>query len=188
MKNTHFRISKIPTLMAPVVERVHKHDAYIGFQLAAGTADIPTMTLEDIAWLQDTMVQIAVQLKAAGFDMIELHSSATQLMKNMLTARINTRTDQYGADTLENRTRFTCEVIQKIKEACGKDMAIQVLMDACEENDEHLGDNDNFITLEESIENAKMFEAAGADSFYLRQSVPGMHIAQFAPEDRKSVV
>lgn len=175
-------ISKIPTLMAPVVERVHKHDAYIGFQLAAGTADIPTMTLEDIAWLQDTMVQIAVQLKAAGFDMIELHSSATQLMKNMLTARINTRTDQYGADTLENRTRFTCEVIQKIKEACGKDMAIQVLMDACEENDEHLGDNDNFITLEESIENAKMFEAAGADSFYLRQSVPGMHIAQFAPD------
>lgn len=174
--------SKIPTLMAPVVERVHKHDAYIGFQLAAGSADIPTMTLEDIEWLQNTMVDVAVQIKEAGFDIIELHSSATQLMKNMLTARVNTREDQYGADTLENRTRFTCEVIQKIKEACGADFPIQVLMDACEENDAKLGDNDNFITLEESIENAKMFEAAGADTIYLRQSVPGMHIAQFAPD------
>lgn len=174
--------SKIPELMAPVVERVHKHDAYIGFQLSAGTADIPTMTLEDIEWLQDTMVEVATQIKNAGFDIIELHASATQLMKNMMTARINTREDQYGADTLENRTRFTCEVIKKIKEACGADFPIQILMDACEENDAKLGDNDNFITLEESIQNAQMFEAAGADSFYLRQSVPGMHIAQFAPD------
>lgn len=175
-------MSKIPDLMAPVVERVHKHDAYIGFQLSAGSADIPTMTLEDIEWLQNTMVEVATQIQAAGFDIIELHASATQLMKNMMTKRVNTREDQYGADTLENRTRFTCEVIQKIKEACGADFPIQVLMDACEENDAKLGDNDNFITLEESIQNAQMFERAGADTIYLRQSVPGMHIAQFAPD------
>lgn len=175
-------IQKIPTLMAPVVERVHKHDSYIGFQLAAGTADVATMTVDDIVWLQDLMAQISLQLKNGGFDIIQLHSSATQVMKYFLTARINTRKDKYGADTVENRTRFTCEVIQKIKAACGKDFPVQVLMDACEENDNTLGDDDMYITLEQAVENAKAFEKAGADCFYLRQSVPGMHICQFAPD------
>ncbi len=173
---------KIPTLMKPVVDRVHKHDAYIGFQVAAGTADVATCTLDDLAWLQDNMVRLSVKLKEAGFDIIELHSSATQFMKNMLVPRFNTRDDEYGCQSLENRTRFTCETIKKIKEACGNDFTIQVLMDACEENDQELGLNDGFITLREAIDNAKQFEAAGADTIYLRQSVPGRHIAQFAAD------
>lgn len=180
-------MSKIPEKMAPVTERIHKHGAYAGFQLGVGmlqegTTTITDMTLEDIAWFKNAIVELAVQLKAAGFDVVELHCAATQILKFFMMKRANARTDEYGADTLENRTRFICEIIKEIKEKCGQDYPVQILMDAVEENDQALGNTDGFLTIEESIANAKAFESAGADSFYLRLSVPGMHIAQFAPD------
>lgn len=180
-------MSAIPQLMAPVTERIHRHDAYAGFQIGMGmlaedTTVINDMTPENLAWLQGLIVELATQLKAAGFDVVELHCAATQILKYMTVSRTNARTDQYGADTLENRTRFICETIKGIKEACGQEYPVQILMDAVEENDADLGDNDGFLTLEESIADARAFEAAGADTFYLRLSVPGRHIAQFAPD------
>lgn len=180
-------MSSIPRLMTPVTERIHRHDAYAGFQIGVGmlaedTTVVNDMTPENLAWLQGLIVELAAQLKAAGFDVVELHCAATQILKYMTVSRTNARTDQYGADTLENRTRFICETIKGIKEACGQDYPVQILMDAVEENDASLGDSDGFLTLEESIADAKAFEAAGADTFYLRLSVPGRHIAQFAPD------
>lgn len=180
-------MSKIPEKMAPVTERIHKHDAFAGFQLGVGmlqegTTTITDMTPENIAWFKDAIIELAVQLKAAGFDVIELHCAATQVLKFFMMKRANARTDEYSADTVENRTRFVCELIEGIKEKCGQDYPVQILMDAVEENDQALGNTDGFLTIEESIANAKAFEEAGADSFYLRLSVPGMHIAQFAPD------
>lgn len=174
--------STIGEKLAPLVERIHKHGAYAGIQLAAGSADVATCTVEDLKWLQDTMVQIAAGYKAAGFDIIELHSSATQFMKNMLTGRFNTREDEYGAQNVENRTRFTCETIRAMKAELGEDFPLQILMDAVEDNDTLIGDSDQYITIEDAIANAQAFEAAGADTFYLRLSVPGKHVSQFAPD------
>ena len=175
-------MSTIGEKLAPLTERIHAQGAYAGIQLAAGSADVATCTVEDLKWLQDTMVQIAAGYKAAGFDIIELHSSATQFMKNMLTGRINTREDEYGAQSVENRTRFTCETIRAIKAELGEDFPLQILMDAVEDNDSLIGDYDQYITIEDSVQNALAFEAAGADTFYLRLSVPGKHVSQFAPD------
>lgn len=180
-------ISKIPEKMAPVTERIHQHGAYAGFQfcygmIGAGTDLFGSMSIDDIAWTQDISVEIIKQLKDAGVDIIQLHCAATQLFKYTMIKRENSRTDQYGADTLENRTRYVCELISKVKEACGEDYPVQILMDAFEENDTNLGDSDGYLTIEESIEDAKMMQDAGADSFYLRLSVPGRHIVQFAPD------
>lgn len=180
-------MSRIPEKMAPVTERIHKHDAYAGFQMGVGmlqegTTTINDLTPENIDWFKNAIIELAVQLKAAGFDVIELHCAATQILKFFMMKRANARTDEYGANTLENRTRFICELIEGIKEQCGQDYPVQILMDVVEENDQALGNTDGFLTIEESIANAKAFEAAGADSFYLRLSVPGMHIAQFAPD------
>lgn len=168
--------------LAPLTERIHAHGAYAGIQLAVGSADVATCTVEDLQWLQQTAVQVAQGYQQAGFDIIELHSSATQFMKNMLTGRFNTREDDYGTQSVENRTRFTCELIGLMKEALGADFPIQILMDAVEDNDTLIGDNDKYITIEDAIANAQAFEAAGADTFYLRLSVPGKHVSQFAPD------
>lgn len=175
-------MSSIGEKLAPLTERIHAQGAYAGIQLAAGTADVVACSVEDLKWLQETMVQIAAGYKAAGFDIIELHSSATQFMKNMLTGRINTREDEYGAQSVENRTRFTCETIRAIKAELGEEFPLQILMDAVEDNDSLIGDNDQYITIEDSVQNALAFEAAGADTFYLRLSVPGKHVSQFAPD------
>lgn len=78
---------------------------------------------------------------------------------------LKNRTDEYAADTVENRTRFMREIIEGIKARCGKDVVIQILMDAFEENDAVLGDTSDYVTIEQSIEDALAFEAAGADSF-----------------------
>jgi 2,4-dienoyl-CoA reductase-like NADH-dependent reductase (Old Yellow Enzyme family)/thioredoxin reductase len=180
------RLDMAKELLSPVVERVHKHDAYIGFQLAGPGGvegvDFTTFSIDDIHWIQQIMTDTAVAYKDAGFDICELHCAAQQVLNTLMTPRGNKRTDEYGADTVANRTRFTCELIKMIKSACGQDYPIQILMNAVEENDQALGDNDGFLNLQDCIENAKAFEAAGADSIYLRLNVPGLHIAQFAPD------
>lgn len=179
-------LSKAKDLLGPVVERVHEHDAFIGFQLAGpgsvGGLDITSLTLDDIKWAQQAMVDTALAYKEAGYDICQLHCAAQQMLNTMMSPRGNERTDQYAADTVENRTRFTCELIKMIKDACGQDYPIQILMNAVEENDREIGQSDGFLSLMDNIENAKMFEAAGADTLYLRTNVPGLHISQFAPD------
>jgi 2,4-dienoyl-CoA reductase-like NADH-dependent reductase (Old Yellow Enzyme family)/thioredoxin reductase len=179
-------LDKAKELMGPVVERVHKHGAYIGYQLAGpggvGGFDISSVSIDDLHWIQQVMVDTAVAYKEAGYDIGELHCGAQQVLNTMMSPRGNTRTDEYGADTIENRTRFNCELIKMIKQACGADFPIQILMNAVEENDQAIGDNYGFLTMWDCIENAKAFEAAGADTIYLRINMPGLHISQFAPD------
>ncbi|MBR2836508.1 MAG: FAD-dependent oxidoreductase [Coriobacteriales bacterium] len=169
-------------LLAPLCERIHKHGAYAGIQLAnPSVGDLNEATKELFAQGQDMAVELCQEYQKAGFDLIEIHSSATQWIKNLLSARFNKREDEYGPQSVENRTRFTCELIQKIKAAC-PGITIQVLMDGVEDCDSLIGDNDAYITIEDSVANAKAFEAAGADTIYLRLSVPGKHVSQFAPD------
>lgn len=181
------RLDEAEQLLGPVVERIHKHDAYIGFQLAGPGGpmtpfDFNEVSIEDLEWVQQIMTDTALAYKTAGYDVCELHCAAEQPISVFMAPRGNTRTDKYGGTSVENRTRFVCELIAKIKDACGSDYPIQILMNAVEENDMAIGDNDGFFTLQDSIENAKAFEAAGADTLYLRLNVPGLHIAQFAPD------
>ena len=96
---------------------------------------------------------------------------------------------------LENRARFVTECIAKIKETCGSDFNVQILIDAIEEND-NVANNPTLMTLdnavttprtkittvEEGIALAKLFEAAGADSMHLRLGPLGHHVAQFGSD------
>ena len=70
----------------------------------------------------------------------------------------NHRDDEYGPQSFENRARFVCEMIQAIKEACGSDFTVQVLINGIEENDQTLGDSSLMTTVEENLEIAKMLE------------------------------
>ena len=171
-------IEGIPALMKPVADRVHAAGAYLGYQCGPATTDIATATKEDIQWSCETLGKIAAAFQKAGADIICLHFANGPAW---LTRRGNVREDEYGWQSIENRTRFHCEHIRAVKEATNG-MPVQILMDAIEENAQDLGNSDGFITIEEAIENAKMFEKAGADAFYLRTNVVGRHVNQFAPD------
>lgn len=169
-------------IMRPVADAVHAHDSFVGYQYSSMAMMAADLTVDQIHFVQQGIAQLALILKNAGFDAIELNAASAHFLNSFLSRYYNTREDEYGPATAESRTRMLAETIKLIKDACGPDFAVQVLMNAAEENDKALGDSDKFIIIEEAVEHAKALEKAGADSFYIRCSVPGMHIAQFAPD------
>ena len=78
------------------------------------------MTLEDIKQAQDEYVQAAKNAMKAGFDGVEIHAANGYLPNQFLNVKSNTRTDKYGG-SIENRTRFVLEVVEKIVAAIGSE-------------------------------------------------------------------
>jgi 2,4-dienoyl-CoA reductase-like NADH-dependent reductase (Old Yellow Enzyme family) len=83
-----------------------------------------TMTLADI---EDTIAQFAASAKSAkelGFDSLEIHGAHGYLIDQFFWEVTNTRTDEYGGKTLEQRSRFAVDVVKAIRAAVGDDFTI----------------------------------------------------------------
>jgi 2,4-dienoyl-CoA reductase-like NADH-dependent reductase (Old Yellow Enzyme family)/thioredoxin reductase len=186
--------------MDKLVEAIHSEGSYLGYQwdtMGVTIADIPftvnadgsftmaninNVTIEQIKELQGLVIEGAVRLKQYGFDAFEINCAGINFPATALSRLLNQRTDEYGAQTFESRTRFVVELIKGIKDACGKDFIVQVLINGIEENDVNIGDSASCTTIAENIEMMKLIEAAGADSLEVRLGPPGQHVAQFASE------
>ena len=68
-------------------------------------------------------VAAALRCQRAGFDGVEVWAAYHCLLDQFWTPLSNTRTDRWGG-SLENRTRFSREVLRRIREACGDDFII----------------------------------------------------------------
>ena len=179
-----------------LVDPIHEAGAYIGYQFDSMGATIGTttddgtfqqataadLTPEDIKSLQEDIISGAKKLCDAGFDAFEINAAGNNIGQSFFSRMRNTRDDDYGPQSLENRARFVCEIIQGIKEQCGQDFIVQVLINGIEENDQNLGDSALMTTVEENLEIAKLLEAAGADSLHVRLGPLGMHVCQFASD------
>jgi 2,4-dienoyl-CoA reductase-like NADH-dependent reductase (Old Yellow Enzyme family) len=178
--------------MPRLLDALHGAGAKVGYQFDTMGSPVGPLTFmapflgdystdEVKGWVQ-AIINIGVQLKDAGFDAYELNFAANNLGQSFFSRARNTRTDEYGPQTLESRTKFMVECISGIKQACGADFVVQLLINGVEENDEHLGDSTLYVSLEETKDIAKKAEEAGADSIHLRIGPAGMHITQFASE------
>jgi 2,4-dienoyl-CoA reductase-like NADH-dependent reductase (Old Yellow Enzyme family)/thioredoxin reductase len=179
-----------------LVSECEKYGAKLGYQWAQfALKAVGDMKPEDIAAAEARGVAIAQQMKQMGFVALEINAAGFNLGEKFLSRYHNTRKDNYGPDTLENRARFVNECIDQIKKACGKDFVIQVLIDCIEENDNLSNDatlmwQDNAVTaphntvttIEEGIGLAKLFEAAGCDAMHLRLGPIGNHPCQFGSD------
>lgn len=88
------------------------------------TGEIPKqMTQTDIAEYVATMVEAALNLKAAGADGVELFAAQGYLLHEFLSPATNRREDHYGG-SLENRMRFVLESLGAIRAATGPDFLI----------------------------------------------------------------
>ncbi|MBP3871209.1 MAG: FAD-dependent oxidoreductase [Faecalicoccus sp.] len=84
------------------------------------------MTVEEIHDYVKWFAQGAKLAKDAGIDGVEIHAVHEGYLLDQFTiSAFNQRTDQYGG-SLENRLRFPCEIVQAIKEKCGKDFPVSL--------------------------------------------------------------
>lgn len=178
-----------------LVDACAEHGAKLGYQWAAfARTPVNDMTLEAIAAAQESGVALAKHMKDMGFVAFEMNAAGFNLGEHFLSRFHNAREDKYGG-SLENRARFVVECIEKVKKACGDDYTMQILIDCIEENDNLTNDanlmtldndvttpHNKVTTIEEGIEFAKMFEAAGADSMHLRLGPLGNHPCQFGSD------
>ncbi|MBR6313764.1 MAG: FAD-dependent oxidoreductase [Clostridia bacterium] len=84
------------------------------------------MTKEEIRQIVESFAESARLLKEAGVDGVEVHAVHEGYLLDQFTLKyVNKRTDEYGG-SFENRYRFAVEVVQAIKEACGKDFPVSL--------------------------------------------------------------
>lgn len=68
----------------------------------------------------------AQRLKMAGFDMLMLHFAHNNLPGQFFSPLSNFRSDEYGNQSLETRTRFARELLQAVRGRVGNDMLIDL--------------------------------------------------------------
>lgn len=168
-------------------DRVHQEDCKIVVQLTAGlgrmgytdptrppysASDTETFyfkgvkcipfSKEQIHEIVERMGNSARLCKIAGADAVELHMYGGYLIDQFQTSRWNTRTDEYGG-SLENRMRFSTEIIAEVQKNCGKDFPIIVKFCATH----GMGDAPGYHDLAEGIEMAKIYEKAGVAALHV---------------------
>jgi 2,4-dienoyl-CoA reductase (NADPH2) len=145
-----------------------------GQPVAPSSLDPPTeptfavareLTVPEIHVLVEKFAQAALRCKMAGFDGVEIHMAHYALVNAFLSRIQNKRLDEFGCASLEDRARFSCEILRSVRESCGDGFVLGVRMNAQEWGHE-LG-----TTNDEAIEFAKLFQTAGAD--YIQASSYG---------------
>jgi 2,4-dienoyl-CoA reductase-like NADH-dependent reductase (Old Yellow Enzyme family)/thioredoxin reductase len=86
------------------------------------------MEKEEIAEVTAGFAKTAKNLQTAGFDGVEIHAAHDYLLDQFLAPVHNRRTDEYGG-SLENRLRFTREVVDAVRAATGPDFVVGVRLD-----------------------------------------------------------
>ena len=117
---------------------------------------------KEIKELERQFIDGAERVKKAGCDGVELHSAHGYLFQQFISPVTNQRTDEYGG-SLENRTRFICNILKGIKERCGKDFPVVVRLSA-DECYAMIGQEGKGYDLDEGIKVAKILEENGADA------------------------
>ncbi len=96
-----------------------------------GATRMHAMSKREIRNLICDFVNAAERCKKAGVDCVELHAGHGYLIQQFLSPHTNLREDEYGG-SFENRMRFLTEIIQGIRERCGRDYPLTVRLTADE--------------------------------------------------------
>ena len=96
-----------------------------------GATRMHAMSKHEIRSLIKDFVDAAERCKKAGVDCVELHAGHGYIIQQFLSPHTNRRTDEYGG-SFDNRMRFITEIIQGIRERCGRDYPLTVRLTADE--------------------------------------------------------
>ncbi|MTI85518.1 MAG: NADH:flavin oxidoreductase [Firmicutes bacterium] len=117
------------------------------------------LTVPEIKELVEAFGDAAVRAKTAGFDCVEIHGAHGYLVAQFMSPYSNKRSDEYGG-TFNNRARFALEIIDNIKQKCGKDYPIVFRMSG----EEYV---EGGLTIEMSKQIAPMLVSRGVDCLHV---------------------
>jgi 2,4-dienoyl-CoA reductase-like NADH-dependent reductase (Old Yellow Enzyme family)/thioredoxin reductase len=169
--------------LGDMVEAIHEHGVKVatnpqhagrqtdlsntnGVQLVAPSSiplpgyPIPrALSIEEIQGIEDKFADAVLRSKRVGFDAVELHAAHGYLFTQFFSPRTNRRDDLYGG-SLENRARFSIEVVEKVREKVGNSFPV-IYRFSAEENVE------GGFTIEDSKRLVRWLEDAGVDAFHV---------------------
>jgi 2,4-dienoyl-CoA reductase (NADPH2) len=133
-------------------------------------------TIDEIKTAIGKFVDAAERYRKAGFDGVEINASGNHLLNSFLSLGFNTRHDEYGIDSMENRCRIVVDILQGVKERVGKDFTVGLIFNAMEYGVK------NGLTIEETQEFAKIYEKNGIDYLHVRVDGIGRYLSCHYPE------
>ena len=119
------------------------------------------LTIPEIEHQEHQFIEAARRVKDAGFDCVEIHGAHGYLIGQFFSPFTNKRTDKYGG-SVENSTRFACEIIQGIKKKCGKDFPVLIKMNGIDRMPD-----EQQLTPEIAAAIAPYLEKAGVDEIHI---------------------
>lgn len=144
--------------------------------LPVATGEVPgiprELTIPEIHEIEQNFIRAAVLASRAGFDGVEIHAGHGYLINEFLSPACNIRTDEYGGNR-ENRTRMLVNILKGIREKLGPQFPISVRMSVIELVE-------NGLTIDESVEIAKIAEAAGASILNISAGIMETQYIQMA--------
>lgn len=137
----------------------------------------------EIAAITDEFVTAAKHAREAGFDAVELHMGHGYLLSQFISPIYNKRGDEYGG-TIEKRMRFPAEVLARVLDVVGKDLAVVVkysMTDGTSAGNQ----------IADGVEVARILERTGAHMAVLSnglnvESITAMFGSSFPAENRSS--
>jgi len=147
-----------PNLPAPSSVHVFRHPGEVS----------PELTRDQIKSKIESVVMSARIAKDSGFSGVEVHSIHWgYLLDQFALSMMNHRTDEYGG-SLENRLRAAKEILEGIKQECGRDYPVSMRLGLKTfvkgfEQASLTGKEEIGRTLEEGVEIARLLESYGYD-------------------------
>ncbi len=146
---------------SPIPYLIEKGSVSRGFTAFEGTmGEVPReLSIQEIRELEESFVESADRIKRVGFDGIEIHGAHGYLLSSFPSPRTNQRQDEYGG-SLENRLRLPLNLIEKTRQALGKNFLLGYRISG----DEHVQGG---LTLSDTVEIVKILADRGLDFIHL---------------------
>ena len=84
-----------------------------------------SLSFEEVTQLREDFIAAAVRAKKSGYQGVEIHGAHGYILSQFLSSEINRRQDEYGGSN-ENRSRIIFEIVEGIRNICGKDFVLGV--------------------------------------------------------------
>lgn len=125
-------------------------------------APVRVLSLDEIRTIKSNFINSARRAVDIGIDVIELHAAHGYLLHSFLSPISNNRTDCYGGDSFESRSRLLLELVEDIRGVMPSTMPLFVRVSATEWLESALPETPSW-RLKDTVRLAPMLAERGVD-------------------------